>query len=221
MESNMKIALVVGATGLVGKHLTKKLLTYEQYDLVRAFTRRSLNIADSKLEEYIVDFDKIETWKEKIKGDVLFSCLGTTIKKAGSRENQYKIDFTYQYNIARWGAENGVEKYVLVSSGGADAESKNFYLRIKGELEDKVEELKFEKVIIFQPSLLLGEREEKRLGEAIGSVLAKGIIPLLPFLKKYRPIEGALVAEAMINSVQQSSLQKVQRYVYDQIFTLT
>ncbi|MFC2135499.1 NAD(P)H-binding protein [Bacteroidota bacterium] len=216
----MKIALVVGATGLIGNHLTKKLLNDEHYDLVRIFTRRSLNIIDPKLEENIVDFNKIETWKEKIKGNVLFSSLGTTIKKAGSREAQYKIDFTYQYDIAKWGPENGVEKYVLVSSGGADSKSKNFYLRTKGELEEKVEQLKFENLIIFQPSLLLGEREEKRVGETIGAVLAKGVIPLLPFLKKYRPIEGAVVAAAMINSVQHSSLKRIQRYAYDQIFTL-
>lgn len=216
----MKIALVVGATGLIGNHLTKKLLNSKQYDLIRVFTRRSLNIVDPKFEENIVDFNNIESWKDMIKGDVLFSSLGTTIKKAGSREAQYKIDFSYQYDIAKFGAENGVEKYVLVSSLGADSKSKNFYLRIKGELEESVKQLKFENLIIFQPSLLLGEREEKRFGETIGAFLAKGVIPLLPVLKKYRPIEGAAVAQAMINSVQKSSLEKLQTYAYDQIFKL-
>ena len=108
--------------------------------------RRSLNINNPKLEEHIVDFDKIELWKNNLSGDELYSALGTTIKKAGSKEAQYKIDFTYQYEAAKAASENGVKKYLLVSSLGANSKSSNFYLRMKGSLDEKVQQLSFDQI---------------------------------------------------------------------------
>ena len=105
----MKTAIVIGATGLVGSLVTQKLLEDNRYDKVKVFVRRSLNINNPKLEEHIVDFDNIELWKNNLSGDELYSVLGTTIKKAGSKEAQYKIDFTYQYEIAKAASENGNE----------------------------------------------------------------------------------------------------------------
>lgn len=165
----MKTVIVIGATGLIGKLLTNKLLSDNRYDLVKIFVRRSSGTQNPKLEEHIVDFEHIESWKDEITGDELFSAMGTTIKQAGSKDVQYKIDYTYQFEVAKAAVKNGIENYVLVSSSGANSKSRNFYLRIKGELEDAVGILPFKKIIIFQPSLLLGERKEKRAGETIAA----------------------------------------------------
>ncbi len=212
----MKTAIIIGATGLIGNHLTKLLLVDERYKTVKVFVRRSTGLNNPKLEEHIVDFDKLNEWKDKLIGDELFSCLGTTIKKAGSKETQYKIDFTYQYEVAKAAAENGIKNYLLVSSTGANSKSGNFYLRIKGELEDKVSILPFDKIRIFQPSILVGKREEKRAGESVGIILGN-ILAYLPYLKKYKPIEGKTVAQAMIKSVNTSSQNQIEKYILDEI----
>ena len=111
----MKKAIVIGATGLIGKHLTKMLLDNPAYSTIKVFARKSSGINHPKLEEHIVNFDEIAKWKSNITGDELFSAMGTTIKKAGSKEAQFKIDVTYQYECAKAAAENGVKSYFLVS----------------------------------------------------------------------------------------------------------
>lgn len=216
----MKTAIVIGATGLIGKHLTKMLLENPEYKTVKVFVRRSINITNPKLEEFIVNFDEIVNWKDKITGAELYSSMGTTIKKAGSKQAQYKIDFTYQYEIAKAAAENGVENYCLVSSSGANQSSKVFYLRIKGEIEERVKTLSFKRIRIFQPSLLIGEREEKRFGEKFSESLMKIFLPLFPPLKKYRPIKGEIVARAMINSLNDKKPDSLKIYRLDEIFKL-
>ena len=112
----MKTAIVIGATGLVGSHITFQLLNDDRYEKVKIFVRRSLENKNPKLEEHLVDFDKLESWKQELIGDEIYSALGTTIKKAGSKDAQYKIDFTYQYEVAKTAAENSVPKILLVSS---------------------------------------------------------------------------------------------------------
>jgi uncharacterized protein YbjT (DUF2867 family) len=216
----MKTAIVIGATGLVGKHLTKLLLEDERYIAVKVFVRRPSSIFHSKLEEEIVDFNKLDEWKHRLTGDELFSSLGTTIKKAGSKEEQHKIDFTYQYRIAEAAAANGIENYFLVSSAGANASSKNFYLKIKGELEEEIEKLSFKKVIVLQPSLLLGEREETRRTETIASLLMPPLMALIPFFRKYKPIEGATVARALQNGANSFLPNRLIRYSLNEIFNL-
>lgn len=216
----MKTAIVVGATGLIGRFLTIKLLKDVRYDIVKVFVRRSMGITNPKLEEHIVDFDNIELWKNKIVGDELFSAMGTTIKKAGNKETQYKIDYTYQYDVAVAASENGVEKYLLVSSAGANPIAGNFYLRIKGKLEESVLKLSFKKIFIFKPSILLGKRNEKRSGEQVGMFIAKVITGLVPLIKKFRPIEGETVADAMINSANDMTHGRVMIYKLDQIFQI-
>ncbi len=216
----MKTAIVIGATGLVGKQLVKLLLEDERYISVKVFVRRPTSIFHSKLEEEIVDFDKIDEWKHRLTGDELFSALGTTIKKAGSKEAQYKIDFTYQFKIAEAAALNGIENYFLVSSAGANTASNNFYLKIKGELEEQIERLSFKKYIIIQPSLLLGHREEIRRGEKIASVLMPLVTKVIPPLKKYRPIEGLTVARALQNTANSFLPNRTIRYTLDEIFSV-
>lgn len=205
----MKSAIVIGASGLVGSFITLKLLDDERYQSVKVFVRNSLRINHPKLEENIVSFEYLETWKSKIAADELFSALGTTIKKAGSKENQYKVDFTYQYEIAAAASQNGVKKYLLVSSIGADYKSRNFYLRMKGNLDEKVRQLNFEKIRIFRPSILEGLRSESRPGETLGIKIAGIITSVIPALKKYKPIRASEVAEAMIKSANQNNVEKV------------
>jgi uncharacterized protein YbjT (DUF2867 family) len=138
-----KTAIVIGATGLVGSHLMRYLLEDDRYGLVKVFARRAVHLENAKLEKYIVDFERIESWRDEVTGDELFSALGTTRKQAGSKDAQYVVDFTYQYEVAKAAAENGVGTYVLVSSAGSDAGSRFFYTRMKGELEDAVRSLPF------------------------------------------------------------------------------
>ena len=216
----MKNAIVIGATGLVGNLITQKLLEDNRYKIVKVFVRRSLNINNPKLEEHIVDFDKIELWKNNLSGDELYSALGTTIKKAGSKDAQYKIDFSYQYEVVKAASENGVIKYLLISSLGANSKSSNFYLRMKGSLDEKVQQLNFDKIYIFRPSILAGDRNEKRFGESIGIKIAGTIAKIIPALKKYRPIKASQVAEAIIKSANQNLSDKIKIYNSEEIFVL-
>jgi len=216
----MKKAIVIGATGLIGKLLVDKLLADNRYHTVKVFARKSSGINHPKLEEHIVNFDEIENWKEHIIGDELFSAMGTTIKKSGSKEAQYKIDVTYQYEFAKAAAENEVKSYFLVSSSGANAKSKLFYMKIKGELEEKVRLLPFTKIRIFKPSLLLGERDEKRFGEKAAERILKIVVPIFPFLKNQKPIEGEKVARAMIASANKVNNERIRICEIDEIFEL-
>jgi uncharacterized protein YbjT (DUF2867 family) len=127
--------------------------------------------------------------------------LGTTIKKAGSEESQYAVDYTYQYEVAKAAADNGVKRYSLVSSAGANHRSRVFYSRLKGELDNDVKELPFEVITIMRPSILAGDRNESRPGESVG-LFFMSFITKLPGLKKYRPIPGITVAQGMIHSLQ-------------------
>lgn len=216
----MKTAIIIGATGLVGSELTKKLLIDNRYDKVKVFVRRTTGISNIKIEEHIVDFDKIETWKNQLIGDELYSALGTTIKKAGSKEVQYKIDFDYQYITAKLASENGVQKYLLVSSIGANSKSKNFYLNMKGNLDNAVQLFPFDQILIFRPSILVGERLEKRFGESLGIKIAGAITKIIPAVKKYRPIRAAQVAEAMIKSANMNLTDKLKIFEPEDIFNL-
>jgi uncharacterized protein YbjT (DUF2867 family) len=216
----MKTAILIGATGLVGAHLLDNLISDDNYNKIIVFTRRELSIKNPKLDVHAIDFEMINDWKNKIIGDELFSCLGTTIKKAGSKENQYKVDFTYQYEVAKAAAKNGIKQYILVSSAGANYNSKNFYLNMKGKLEKEIEKLPFENIIIFQPSLLIGNRVEPRFGETISTVIFFTFTSLLPFIKKYRPINAETVAIAMINSANHKQKNKLVIFALDQIFSV-
>lgn len=187
---------MIGASGLVGQQLLTQLLIHPEFEKVRSFVRRTSGITHPKLEEIVIDFDQPETWKHLVKGDVLFSSLGTTIKTAKTKEKQYRVDFTYQYEFAKAAASNGVGAYVLVSSIGADSKSSIFYSRIKGELEDAVALLSFQKLVIFQPSILDGDRKEKRSGEKVGLVVCRFVSKFM--FKDYRPTPVNMLAEKMI-----------------------
>ena len=197
-----KTAIVVGATGLVGGALTDRLGNADHIHKVVTLTRRPAPHTSPKVENQVVDFDQLEEMAAFFAADLLFSCLGTTRKQAGSIAAQRKVDLDYQYHAARVAADRGVSHYLLVSASGANADSKNSYLRMKGELEEKIQTLPFERISIFQPSLLLGQRAEFRLGEKAGALL----LPLLctiPGLRRYRPIRGEDVAAKMMQVSRQ------------------
>lgn len=210
-------ANVIGATGLVGKELVKLLLENKNFEKVRIFVRHDSGFFHPKLEQLIVDFADEKTWVDKLTGDVLFSALGTTLKQAGSKEKQYEVDFTYNLNFARKAKENGIENYVLVSSVGANSTSSIFYTRIKGELDDTVAKIGFKNLVILRPASLAGKRSEKRWMEELSLPVVRFITQFI--LKKYRPIEGKIVAQAMINAVVKPDSKKTI-WEADEVFAL-
>lgn len=194
-----RTANVIGATGLVGRQLVQLLLKNENFEKVRIFVRRSSGISHPKLEEQLIDFGHVESWAEKLTGDVLFSALGTTLKQAGGKEKQYETDVTFNLNFARKAKENGIENYVLVSSVGANPKSWIFYSRIKGELDEAVSKIGFQNLAILRPASLTGDREERRLMEELSVPVVRFVTKFI--FKKYRPIHGVTVAQSMINAV--------------------
>jgi uncharacterized protein YbjT (DUF2867 family) len=191
-----RTALVLGGTGLVGGELLRALLADDRYTTVIALVRRDLPIQHPKLRQQKIDFDAIG---EIPAADDLFSALGTTIARAGSQEAFRKVDFDYVHDIARAAHASGAEQFLLVSSLGADSRSKIFYNRIKGEIEDAVGRIGFEGTQIFRPSILSGERSEKRTGEKIGNAVMGALSwAMIGPLRKYRPIGAATVARAMV-----------------------
>ncbi|BES61000.1 NAD(P)H-binding protein [Dysgonomonas capnocytophagoides] len=200
MAGIQNTAVIIGATGLVGTALVQKLLADESFSEIKLLVRKSTKINHPKIKEYIIDFNNTNDYDRYITGDVLFSCLGTTLSTAGSKENQYLVDYTYQYQAAKSGAENGVKCYILVSSPYAKIDSGNYYRKMKAELEDSISVLDFEKIVILKPNVLSGERKTPRVGESIAVAIIQTLGRLLPFLKKYRPISGKNVAQAMLNS---------------------
>ncbi len=173
-----------------------------------------------KLTEVICQFDDLDEVDGQISGDVLFSCMGTTLKQAGGKEQQYKVDFTYQYEFARIASKNGVKQYVLVSSVSAHPKSRFFYLRMKGELEQAVQQLPFEEIRIIQPSGLKGKREHQRHKEEIGMKITDGLLTVLPFFKKYKSIPAKTVAKAMINLSKQQGGDRIRVEKLDQLFQI-
>ena len=202
-------ALVIGATGATGKDLVNKLLEDKDFQEVHAFVRRPLNIKNEKLKAHVVDFEKPEEWKDLVKGDVAFSCLGTTLKDAGSKDAQRKVDFDYQYQFAKNAKENEVEDYILVSSYGANPNSKIFYSRMKGELEKEVNNLHFNKMTIFQPGML-ERKDSERTGEVLGGKIIK-FANKLGICESQKPLPTDVLAQAMINS------SKIKSYGYSKI----
>lgn len=192
-------ANVIGATGLVGKHLVDALLENDRFEKVRIFVRRDSGIEHSKLEQHITNFRDNEKWSNHLNGDVLFSALGTTLQQAGSKKNQYEVDFTFNMQFAQKAKQNGIENYILVSSIDADKDSKIFYTRIKGELDRTISGIGFRNLVILRPASLMGERDDDRFVEKITVPLLKFITRFM--LKKYRPIHAKTVARAMVNAV--------------------
>ncbi len=194
-------AMVLGATGLVGGFVVKELLNRAEYDVVKVLVRRPLGIQHPKLIEILVDWDHLDQYHELF-DEILdvFCCLGTTIKKAGSQEQFRKVDFEYPIVAAQLAHAAGVRQFLCVSAMGADPLSRLFYNRTKGEVEEAITAVGIPAVHLFRPSLLLGNRNEKRLGEGISA----RFMTTFDFLfqgkaAKYRAIPAEVVARAMVS----------------------
>jgi uncharacterized protein YbjT (DUF2867 family) len=197
-----KTAIIAGASGLIGRSLTQELLNSVDYGQVIALVRKPLGIQHNKLSEVVIDFDELANLQDFPKADDIFCCLGSTMKKAGSKEAFYKIDFTYPYELAKTALAAGADRFFLVSALGAEKNSPYFYSRVKGELEDQISFLDYRTVYIFKPSLLRGNRGESRFGES----LMQGLTRIIPFFgpwKKYQPIHADKVADSMTKVAKQ------------------
>jgi uncharacterized protein YbjT (DUF2867 family) len=210
MNTNQsKTALLLGASGLVGGHCLGFLLEEPSYTRVIVLVRKALPVMHEKLVQYVVDFDKLENLGNCIPVDDVYSCLGTTIKRAGNQEAFRKVDFEYTVKLAALAQHCGATQFLLVSSLGADAHSRIFYNRVKGDVEEAIRKMPFTAFHVFRPSLLVGERKEHRSGEQAGAVLMKALKPvLIGPLMKYRSIQARDVAQAMVH-IAQMDLQGV------------
>ena len=209
-------ALVIGATGATGKDLVDDLLQDAFYSEVLIFVRRSTGMVHSKLQEIITDFDKLSEISETINGDVLFSCLGTTLKTAGSKDKQRHVDYEIPWQFAEIAKRNGVSCMVLLSAYGASADSKLFYSRLKGKLEDAISSLMFTSFIIFRPGLL-ERKNTDRMGERISAGLLH-ILNRLGVLKKYQPLPTNILAKKLAKAPKVFS-QGQHTVWLDKIFT--
>jgi uncharacterized protein YbjT (DUF2867 family) len=202
-----RTAIVFGATGLVGKALVEELCKSDRYDTIKVFVRRASGFSCmGKIKEFIIDFNSLKDYSGIITGNDLFICLGTTIKKAGSVSRMEEIDRDLPLEIASIASRNSVEKLAVVSSLGANPGSSNYYLRIKGEMERGLMKSEFRTILIARPSILLGERTEKRRGEDFGKIVMRiASVFLIGKMAKYRGIEGRDVARAMMKAINEKS----------------
>ncbi|HEX9242152.1 MAG TPA: NAD(P)H-binding protein [Anaeromyxobacter sp.] len=191
-------AILVGATGLVGSAILRLALAEPRIGAVVVLARRSTGAASPKLREHLVDFEAPATFTGLLRGDVLFSALGTTVRAAGSREAQYRVDHDAQLRIAAAARRNGVPALVLVSAAGASSASPFFYARMKGLLERDVVKLGFERTRLLRPGLLEGERAEVRRGEKLALRLLRPIARFIPYV--LRPMPAEVVARAAVQS---------------------
>lgn len=197
-----KTAIIIGATGMVGKQVLAHLLASSVYKQVIAVTRKPI-AAHEKLKNLVIDFDKLTSALKDVKADEAFCCLGTTIKQAGTKTAFHKVDYTYSFEFAYVLKQNGCQHFLLVSALGAFPKSLVFYSRVKGLLEKDITALNFSRLSIIRPSLLLGEREENRLGENLASRFFPLVSPFLRGgLRAVQPIHGKDVAQAMFNIAQ-------------------
>ena len=210
--------IVIGATGATGKSLLPLLVAHSEIERIDCFGRRHPDFSHPKLYAHQIDFAQIETWRNDVQGDVLFACLGTTLKAAGSKEAQWAVDYEANFEFAKAARENGVQTLVLVSASGANAASRLFYQRMKGELEQAIIALNFPRLIIFRPPLLIRPNSD-RLGEKIAERILHGF-NRIGMLKNQRPLAVEKLAQAMLkvallSSHEQASYSKNHMQVYE------
>lgn len=211
------VAVIAGASGLVGQECLRLLLN--RYDSVVSLVRKPTGNTHVRLTERRIDFERLDTL-EIPRGAHVYSALGSTIKKAGSEAAFRRVDFDYPKMLAARAAAAGGAKFVLVSSVSSDKASGNFYLRVKGELEAAIAAMPLEAALFFRPSVLIGDREEKRTGESIGIAVARVIaFALVGPLRKFRAIPAGTVAEAMVAAAN-SEIRGVHVYHYNEILSL-
>lgn len=202
----MRTALLAGSTGLIGKQLLELLLNDPHYTVVKAISRKPLAIQHAKLQNIVADLDTLTEHHDQLKADDVFCCLGTTIKQAGSQAAFRKVDYDYPLELARLTKNQGASQFLIITALGSDARSGIFYNRVKGEVEQAIDAVGFDSYHIFRPSLLLGERTEKRAGEGAATVVYKALGFMIPL--KYKAIDSAKVAKGMLHFAKQNSKGK-------------
>ena len=212
-------ALVLGATGATGQELVKLLLNSSDFSKVSVFVRRAISIKHEKLTVHKVDFSRLNNYKDLVNGDIFFSALGTTRKDAGSKKEQYLVDYTYQYEFAKMASENKVSHYSLVSSVGANDKSWFFYPRIKGYLEESIKHLDFNKIHIFQPPSLIRQPDLIRVSEKI-SLKTLNILNKMGLLRSFKPVSVVDLAIKMISELKTKNLNKITIYKSEDLFVL-
>ena len=220
---NESTAVVIGATGLIGNSLVKQLVNDSTFSKITILVRTWDDFSHPKLEVIPVNFNNLDELRTKLPtGNTIFCCIGTTQKKVkGDKDAYRKIDFDIPVNLAQLGIEKGYRQYVLVSAVGANRRSSNFYLRLKGQVEEAICELPFEAITIFRPSVLIGNRNEKRIGERIGIALVKTFSFLLTGKRSiYKAIQADEVARAMLLSATINK-KGITINHYDEIMTMT
>ena len=199
-------ALVLGATGATGKEMVKLLLENSNYSKVSVFVRSKIHIYHKKLTIHKIDFSRLHEYSSLVKGDILFSALGTTKKEAGGKKEQFRVDYTFQYAFAKIASKNNVAHYSLVSSVGANKSSFFFYPKIKGALESSVKSLRFNTIHIFQPPSLIRQPELIRIGEKYIIKLLQ-VINKLGLLKSFKPL---LVKDLAMKIINESLINKTK-----------
>ena len=206
----MKTALLFGSSGLVGGHLLNQLIKDTNYSKIKLFVRSDPKISNPKVEVIKTDFNNLENYKEDIKGDDCFVCIGTTNKNSPDKDDYRRVELDIPKEIAKIAKSNLVNSFIFVSALYANPKSSGEYIRFKGQVEEELKELNFPKLGIMRPSFLIGNRKEKRASETIGIFVFKLLSPLLlgP-LKKMKPIHSETVAKAMIAVIQKDIQQTI------------
>tara|TARA_Y100000768_G_C23913913_1_gene651394 strand:- start:259 stop:924 length:666 start_codon:yes stop_codon:yes gene_type:complete len=195
----MKTAILFGATGLVGRHLLNLLVESKDYEKIKIYTRKTINKNHPKIEEYIINFNELEKYFNVIFGDECFFSIGTTKKLTPNKDDYINTELNLPVKIAKIAKANGVKSFVYVSSGGANSNSSNLYLQNKGKAEKEIINLSFNFTAIIQPSLLLGDRKEKRVGEKVAKFIFEKIsFIFIGKLKSFKAIHANNVAKAIL-----------------------
>lgn len=202
---NGKSAIILGATGLIGGHLMEELIKDDLFTSLTVLSRRPVEFNHPKVQVKVINFQDENSFRSAVEPcDCIFSAIGTTNQKADGDEEAYrKIDFEIPVNAARYASEKNVNHFVLVSSVGANSKSGNFYLRLKGEIEEAIRQTTIPNISIFRPSMLLGERTESRPAERIGQILMSAFSFLIPSI--YKPVDAERVAKAMVAASKKES----------------
>ena len=201
----MKTALLFGSSGLVGGYLLNQLIKDTNYSKIKLFVRSVTEIIDPKVEIIKTDFNNLQNYKEDVKGDDCFFCIGTTKKNSSDKDEYRRVELDIPKEIAKIAKLNLVNSFIFVSAIYANPNSSGDYVRFKGLVEEELKRLNFPKLALMRPSFLMGDRKEKRVGEKIGIFVFKLLSPLLlgP-IKKMRPIHSETVAKAMIKAANEN-----------------
>lgn len=213
----MNKTVLIGATGLIGSHILKQLLEDDQVSEIRVLVRRPFEATCSRIKVVTLDFANLKAYSEALQGcDTVFCSIGTTRSQTPDLNNYRKVDFDIPVNAARLSAGAGVNSFHLVSAVGANSNSSNFYLRMKGEVEETVSTMAIPGIVIYRPSLLLGKRNKPRVAEVVSGWIMKLFKPLFP--DKYKPIQASDVAGAMIRDAK-SNIKGTHVFHYSEMKT--